>query len=35
MGPNGVFVAIVLSESALTILAVIVFRRGKWRTHEV
>ena len=35
LGPNGVFLAIVLSESALTILGVIVFRRGKWRTQEV
>jgi putative MATE family efflux protein len=35
MGPNGVFTAIVLSESALTVLGVIVFRRGNWRTQEV
>jgi putative MATE family efflux protein len=35
MGPNGVFLAIVLSESLLTILGVLVFRRGKWRTEEV
>jgi len=35
MGPNGVFLAIVVSESLLTILAVIVFRRGKWRLQEV
>ena len=35
MGPNGVFTAIVVSESALTILAVLVFRRGKWRTEDV
>ena len=35
LGPNGVFLAIVLSESALTVLGVIVFRRGKWRTLEV
>ena len=33
MGPNGVFTAIVLSESALTVLGVMVFRRGKWRTQ--
>ncbi len=31
--PNGAFVAIVASESLLTILSVIVFRRGKWKTH--
>ena len=35
LGPNGVFVAIVVSESILTILGVIVFRRGRWRTMEV
>ena len=35
MGPNGVFTAIVLAESFLSILAVMVFRRGKWRTMEV
>jgi putative MATE family efflux protein len=35
MGPNGVFLAIVLSESLLTILGVIVFRRGNWRLQEV
>jgi putative MATE family efflux protein len=34
-GPNGVFMAIVFSESLLTILSVLVFRRGKWRTQEV
>ena len=34
-GPNGVFAAIVFSESALTVLGVIVFRRGKWRLQEV
>jgi len=35
LGPNGVFMAIVISESFLTILAVLVFRRGKWRTQQV
>jgi Na+-driven multidrug efflux pump len=35
MGPNGVFLAIVLSESALTVLGVLVFRRGNWRMQEV
>jgi len=34
-GPNGVFMSIVFSESVLTILAVLVFRRGKWRTLQV
>lgn len=31
LGPNGVFVAIVVSESLLTILSVVVFRRGNWK----
>jgi putative MATE family efflux protein len=31
---NGAFVAITLSETVLTILAVIVFRRGRWKTHD-
>lgn len=35
MGPNGVFLAVVVSESALTVLAVIVFRRGNWRMQQV
>ena len=34
-GPNGVFMAIVLSESALTAMGVLVFRRGKWRLQQV
>ena len=35
MGPNGVFMAIVVSESVLTLLAVVVFRREKSRTQDV
>lgn len=35
MGPNGVFLAIVTSESILTVLGVMVFRRGKWRLQDV
>ena len=34
-GPNGVFVAIVVSESLLTILGIFVFRRGRWREMEI
>lgn len=32
---QGVFMAIVFAESALTILGVILFRRGKWKTNKV
>jgi len=32
-GPNGVFVAIVLSESLITLLSIYVFRRGNWKLH--
>jgi len=31
--PNGAFIAVVVSESLLTVLSVIVFRRGDWRRH--
>ena len=34
-GPNGVFLAIVIAETILTILGVIVFRRGRWQYQEV
>jgi putative MATE family efflux protein len=33
LGPNGVFWAIVVSESLLTVLSVVVFRRGKWKSQ--
>ena len=32
-GPNGVFLASVVSESLVTVFAVLVFRRGKWKLH--
>jgi Na+-driven multidrug efflux pump len=34
LGPNGVFVTIVVSESLLTVLGVVVFRRGRWKLQE-
>lgn len=33
--PNGVFFAIVVSESLVTILSVIIFRRGRWKSRLV
>jgi putative MATE family efflux protein len=35
LGPNGAFVAIVVAESLLTILAAIVFRKGTWKLQTV
>jgi putative MATE family efflux protein len=35
LGPEGVFWAIVISESLLTVLGVLVFRRGAWRLQQV
>jgi len=33
--PNGVFFAIVVSESLVTVLSVIIFRRGRWKSRLV
>ncbi|MEQ9563546.1 MAG: MATE family efflux transporter, partial [Woeseiaceae bacterium] len=33
LGPTGVFIAIVVSESILSVLGLIVFRRGAWKTQ--
>ena len=33
-GPNGVFIAIVVSESLVTVFSVIIFRRGRWKLHS-
>jgi len=35
LGPNGVFLAIVVSESLLSIIAVVVFRQGRWKLQSV
>ena len=34
-GATGVFMAIMIAEAALAVVAVIVFRRGKWKQREV
>lgn len=35
MGPLGVFLAITLAEVLLSVLAVVAFRKGKWKTFQV
>ncbi len=35
LGPMGVFIAIPVSETAITIASIILFRRGKWKSTEV
>ncbi|NOS93646.1 MAG: MATE family efflux transporter, partial [Cyclobacteriaceae bacterium] len=35
VGPRGVFVAIALAESLMAIAAIIIFRRGKWKSVKL
>lgn len=35
MGPNGVFMAIVISEVVITITSVIIFKKGKWKKISI
>jgi putative MATE family efflux protein len=34
-GPKGVFIAIVLAETLMAIAAIIIFRRGRWKTVKI
>ncbi len=34
-GPNGVYASIVAAEALMTIVAVVLFRRGKWKEREI
>jgi putative MATE family efflux protein len=35
LGPNGVYVAVVVSDSLLAVLGILLFRRGKWKQVKV
>ena len=35
LGPKGVFIAIILAETAITIASVIIFRKGKWKKVKI
>jgi Na+-driven multidrug efflux pump len=35
MGPSGVFLAILLTESSVTVIGIILFKRGRWKTVKV
>jgi Na+-driven multidrug efflux pump len=35
MGPEGVFIAIPVAETAISIVAYILFKQGKWKLKKV
>jgi Na+-driven multidrug efflux pump len=35
MGPTGVFLAIVITETCITITSVILFKKGKWKLIKI
>jgi Na+-driven multidrug efflux pump len=35
MGPKGVFLAIPIAESVFTVVALLLFRRGRWKTKKI
>jgi putative MATE family efflux protein len=34
-GPKGVYIAIAIAESLVAVVGIVMFRRGKWKTHKV
>jgi Na+-driven multidrug efflux pump len=35
MGPTGVFIAIPIAETAITLASIVFYRRGKWKQIKV
>ncbi len=35
MGPDGIFWAIAIAFSAMSVIGVVLFRRGRWKTARV
>ncbi len=35
LGPRGVFVALLISESVLALVTILAFRRGLWKTKQI
>jgi Na+-driven multidrug efflux pump len=35
LGPKGVFIAIVLAETGITIAGIILFRKGRWKKVKI
>jgi Na+-driven multidrug efflux pump len=35
LGPTGVFIAIPVSETAITLASIVLFRKGKWKRMKV
>jgi Na+-driven multidrug efflux pump len=35
MGPTGVFIAIPIAETAITLASIVLYKRGKWKRIKV
>jgi Na+-driven multidrug efflux pump len=35
MGPTGVFASIPIAEGAITVVSILVFRRGRWKARQI